>query len=653
MICARLLIRRVAAATLTAGLLAAAMAGCASSATSRPAHSSGSTVPATAWAKTLSRIGPDGKVDTATALAAFSLAVGPVPGAQALPGEAQTIPSGTLAVQWVLGHWGQLTAGQQHAVLTDLGVTTTAALDRAPAPRPEIPCLTADTGAAAAYRAQLPGIESAIVARMGDGPFSPEVHLSVNNVQTAGAKTGMYTYGCNGAQQATGTVTGCTIHINPIVSGGAYPASDVQDFLTHEMLHCYLLLRLGAAYYSMPSWYVEGVPSWGMTVLGHGNGTESSFWLEYLNTPATSVFVRSYDAIGFFAHLAETGSNVWHKIVPAGQAIIGGGSTAGWRAFAPGTAFLDSWGPGYAQGRYPGQAWRTGGPNLPSYQGPIDQAQVGNGQTLTVRSVAAGTAIRHLDLDAQVVLVTSTGSGRFSLDDGSDVTLVQAAGAAYSTGSPGTACPAGTSGAATTLTPISSGSHYIAVTGGLSAGEVTVQGLSLATFCARQPARPCLVGTWTSTDFQAATSALTERGGAGVVMRITSAGSMSVDFGPMKPVALSGHFGGDMIFNGQISGQIVMPGGARPGVAYSWHQAPGTTADYRSLTATVHITSPLDYTFGPVSVADLAAKFGASGGGVDDHPLSTGNWTCGGDTLVVRAPNGVPSDGTWTWTRTG
>jgi hypothetical protein len=638
MIGTRFPIRRMATTVLTAGLLVAAVAGCGVTAGHRTSPAA-----STAWARTLSRIKPDGTVDTATALAAFSLAIGPVPGAQPLPGPAQTIPSGTLAAQWVLGHWGQLTPGQQDAVLTDLGVPKP---DTRNSSKPEIPCLTADTAGAAPYRAQLAGIENDIAAHMGNGPFSPDVYIGVNNVQLAGADAGMYTIGCHGDRP------GCTIHINPLVAKGSFPAGDVHDFLIHELLHCYLFLQVGDAYLTMPSWYVEGVPSWGMNVLGSGSNTESSFWRDYLDTPDTPVFARSYDALGFFAHLAETGHDVWHEIVPAGKAIRGGGSAAGWRAFAPGTAFLDSWGSGYAQGRYPGTAWRTGGPNLPSYQGPVTQAEVGNGQTFTVRSAGAATAISHLDLDAQVVLVTGTGNGRFSLDDGSDATLAEAAGAVYSTGSPD-ACPAGTNGGSATLTHISSGSHYIAVSGGLNAGQVSIQGLSLAAYCARPPARPCLVGTWTATEFQATTRVLTERGGAGVVMRITAAGAMSVDFGPMKPIALTGSLHAGLIFDGKISGQIVLPADGRPGAASDWRQAPGTKADYRDLVATVQVTSPIDYTFGPVSVADLARQLGSNSSAVDTEPLSTGTWTCSGDRLVVRALATVPSNGSWSWTRTG
>jgi hypothetical protein len=110
-----------------------------------------------------------------------------------------------------------------------------------------------------------------------------------------------------------------------------------------------MFLKLGEAEYHLPDWYVEGAASWTMTVLGNGTTIESSFWLTYLNTPTWSLFQRTYSALGFFAHLAETGTDVWHKILPMGQAIVRGWNAAGWQAAAPGQAFLDSWGPGSAR----------------------------------------------------------------------------------------------------------------------------------------------------------------------------------------------------------------------------------------------------------------------------------------------------------------
>jgi hypothetical protein len=107
--------------------------------------------------------------------------------------------------------------------------------------------------------------------------------------------TGLYTWGCTGTQvtQSGGTVRGCTIHVNPKVSNGHFSASDLHDFVIHELTHCYMFLKLGETEYHLPDWYVEGSASWTMTVLGNGTTTESSFWLTYLNTPTWSMSGRA------------------------------------------------------------------------------------------------------------------------------------------------------------------------------------------------------------------------------------------------------------------------------------------------------------------------------------------------------------------------
>jgi hypothetical protein len=100
MIGARSAVRAVALAV-AAGLLAAMTAGCASgSPAGGAAGSSQPPAPLTAWQQTLNQVRPDGTVSTSTALAAFALAIGPVPGARAAsgpkaPGRAAAAPSST------------------------------------------------------------------------------------------------------------------------------------------------------------------------------------------------------------------------------------------------------------------------------------------------------------------------------------------------------------------------------------------------------------------------------------------------------------------------------------------------------------------------------------------------------------------------------
>jgi len=71
---------------------------------------------ATAWEGVLDRIAPDGEVSFETALDAFSLAVGPLPGVPMPAGRRERIPSGTGPIRWLGGYRDRLTEAQRAAV---------------------------------------------------------------------------------------------------------------------------------------------------------------------------------------------------------------------------------------------------------------------------------------------------------------------------------------------------------------------------------------------------------------------------------------------------------------------------------------------------------------------------------------------------------
>src|SRR2546423_10277279 len=231
-------------------------------------------VGASAWDLTQQRVGPDGRVDLPTALSAFALAIGRVPGGTPVPGPAVAIPSGTVAVDWVRGHWKELSAEQRAAVLTGLGATaaTTAPAGlvlRAPAPPPDpnLACLPKDSAGAEPYRAQLDGIGKALNKLGADFPFPDNAVVFSVNTRELEHKALMYTYACGWDTKAK-KFTGCTVHINPHTVNGTFTDAEVHSFLIHELTHCYLDGLFGPAYGAMPEWYKEGAPTWTMSQLG-------------------------------------------------------------------------------------------------------------------------------------------------------------------------------------------------------------------------------------------------------------------------------------------------------------------------------------------------------------------------------------------------
>jgi hypothetical protein len=207
----------------------------------------------------------------------------------------------------------------------------------------------------------------------------------------------------------------------------------------------------------IPAWYEEGLPTWVMSVLGGGDAASTPLWNEYLDTSTRSLYQRSYDGVGFFAHLAETGTDVWSKIDPIGRALTGGNNKGGWDAAAPGESFLDSWGPGYVRGRYPGTPWNTGGPGLPADHKPdIPNQALANDAALAVDAPVAGVGVKQFDVSAEVLTLLPSGSahGRFATGLGHDMSLAEAAGTVFCAKPGGCTCPDGSEGAGTQFTQL-------------------------------------------------------------------------------------------------------------------------------------------------------------------------------------------------------
>jgi hypothetical protein len=286
------------------------------------------TVQPSAWDKLVGQIRPDGTVTAQTALTAFATAIGPVPGVSpvSLP-KGLTIPSGTIAVDWVFAHWSELTGRQRAAVRADLGAPAAGEPATAPAPGPDVavvepavarssktvspnvPCLTHDSPDAGVYRAQFGGIVDQIASRLGSLRVRSHVDCAANteNVDRDPENpAAMYTWACAGSATADDWVTGCTIHVNPRANVANAPA-DVRGRLIHEITHCFMDAKYGAqAVAKFPDWYVEGFATWVQSVLGPGDSSLTSFWHSYLNRQGQTLNTLSYQGVGLFVHMAET-----------------------------------------------------------------------------------------------------------------------------------------------------------------------------------------------------------------------------------------------------------------------------------------------------------------------------------------------------------
>jgi len=250
-----------------------------------------------AWDQTLAEIGEDGKVSLTTALKAFALAIAPLPGVQVPAGKVD-IFSGTIAINWVIAHWAELTNPQQSAVENALSGNVTPR-GRAPyagtgerpirsAPAgPNVDCLTADAGDAAPFRAMIGPILADIATHLGPAVFANpdtnrrsedfQLHVAVDTEQRVAAR--MYSIPCTGevAAAVTDDPTSCSIHVTPEALKPEHSTNDRRAILIHELMHCVMHARLGAAYIDGSPWYWEGVPTWAMTVLGGGDAGSAKY----------------------------------------------------------------------------------------------------------------------------------------------------------------------------------------------------------------------------------------------------------------------------------------------------------------------------------------------------------------------------------------
>src|SRR5579862_154481 len=367
------------ALSVLAGSLSAACGGggtplSSASASQQPSSAAQSAGPA--WQGVLGQVQPDGTVPLATALAAFTLAVGPLPGVATPAGTAGQLTDGTVGVRWVIGHWAQLTAAQQAAVEQYLvapakaqavGAPTGGAVELASyTPSRRRPELTGAVSASG-YLAQAQHFRSIIAADLGrDTP--QDLKVVINTAQKEG-KAYAYTSSFDSSWGFSGKAAHCVIYINPLL----YATKDAglaTMVVAHEMFHCFQADDFSSLYAfgTAPAWVVEGQAEWVGSTL---EPVDDGWWVPYLTDLSTApnptninsvLFVRTYDAIGFYAHMAESGINPWGRL---DDMLKAAGDVAAYDT-AVNEAFRKDWASSVSRRPGLGQGWDTTGPGIPS-----------------------------------------------------------------------------------------------------------------------------------------------------------------------------------------------------------------------------------------------------------------------------------------------
>lgn len=305
----------------------------------------------------------------------------------------------------------------------------------------------------------------------------------------AGALTGVY----DSAGGVSGAPARCVIRVYRV--GQRLPDSTWRGMLAHEVFHCFQgeVMPLPIFNSGRFAWIVEGQADWvAESVLASpaGEGEDRigrSGWKGYLLHPETPLFARSYDAIGFYAHLAESGGDPWRVFKAMLQAPT---DRVAYAAAVAGTDhFLDSWASGYFRGlgAATGRDWDTTGPGIPLagtvHAEPL-RISLANGQVAPVSAAPFANGIYTLLSGADIVRIDAAGGARLS--DGNLDRVLQGQ-VDFCTRAGGCSCPPGSAYQGPPLTPLASRAD-LALTGGPDGTKVALTGRSLDDFCAKKPA---------------------------------------------------------------------------------------------------------------------------------------------------------------------
>ena len=466
-------------------------------------------LPHSAWGSLVDQIDANGNVSIGTARAAFSLAVGPLPGV-ALPAEPiGHVTCGTIAVRWLLNYWTQLTNAERTAATSYLDPPAIGATMRWSAPllhnhgkssgakARDIHC---DGPGMAAYRTVANDALAVLATHLRDLQVPTCLWLGVSHDGPKGIELARTdSFDINGLRD--GRDDHCMIAISP--EGAAVQGVKRRLLLAHELVHCYQDARAPnlAGSRSKAAWVREGYADWAAATLYADGSAEShssldDSWFLWLNDPKRPLFTRTYDAIGFFAHLQESNVDSWQIFDPmfAAETDL---DAYGAAVRSASENFLLSWGSGLF--RYPpashGQAWGLTGPDVPEKNGH------GNRTVITVREnepapvAAAAFAATQWMINgtADVTEFDITGPGRLCSETG-DVNLPIPGAIEYPvcTRSTECVCPDGSA----YQRPMKSikGPISLALSGGPAQTGGVVRGWRLPDFCNR-PRNACLILT--------------------------------------------------------------------------------------------------------------------------------------------------------------
>ncbi len=271
------------------------------------------TIGQSAWDGLLARAG-GARPGPAAAQQAFALAVAPLPGVRVPRGPRGSIPDGTLATSWVLANYARLSPSRRAAV--DKIVRKAFALSI--------------QGRAAG--AQLNAVRDQAIAFAGQQagvPLTLPVTI-VRDYPSTGSGAATLGVDADGSYRSAKPAARCIISVR---RGGAS-----KTVIAAQVFHCLQIQLAGRAdalqtLDASRPWLGEGSAAYaGCLFAQDGAAAYRKAYATYVDEPATPLDQRTYDAIGFFAHLSTTGSGALASFADAMRAPSLAAGVSGRRA---------------------------------------------------------------------------------------------------------------------------------------------------------------------------------------------------------------------------------------------------------------------------------------------------------------------------------
>lgn len=424
----------------------------------------------------------NGTVGRSEALKAFAATIAPLPGVKPPKHGYPFITSGSGPIRWVLANWSGLTAAQKAAVQKALpgiavpGGSSAAASSPPPAQPPD------------AHAAKQSLTDLQVIAEEARGKlnihFNPD--LTIPFVVKLGSPP---SNSLNAYAYVLPQGGPCIVTFTP--KGQAQSLGEARQTMLHELTHCWEN-QLSPSPAASPAWLAEGSATWVEAVVGrewngknYSSGDIRGWWKIYLTSFKTPLTAQAYSALGFYAHLAHSGTDVFSDLAAAFASPdpVNKAYDILIDASAQAAAFKTTNSPAGTRLADVGDDWVAYGPMLPG----VDQARY-NPPTLSlgsssesIKAKAYGHAVVGLSPKsaAEVVeLKLDTPASAWGLlhHAGGDVKLQEADGASYCAREK-CICPNGSK-----IQPLGDQS-YLALYGQKAVAKVTLKPVKLKEAC--------------------------------------------------------------------------------------------------------------------------------------------------------------------------